>query len=170
MLHPSVRPYIGSTAKPRTSMIKRLQDQFPALFRLALGGDAITSWYYGTNDPHAALYAVTRYSDGATLLWAMALIGAVLVVDVLLNDWTPNQVTLFKHTFHITWRRTLRYRHWLFAALAFCYAAQPFVAERSGHAVSLLWFFYWHCFINIAVAFLDAKLRSRGPGWQRAYS
>lgn len=151
-------------------MMQRLQDQFPALCRLALGGNAIVSFYYGTTDPGAGLYSVSRYTDGAALLWFMGLIGMVLVLDVLLNDWTPDHVHIGARRFKLAWRRTLRYRHYLFASLAFCYAAQPFVAERGGHSVSLLLFFYWHAFINIAVAFLDAKLRSRGPGWQRACS
>jgi len=149
-------------------MIQRLQDQFPALTRLAMGGGALVSWYYGTNDPLTGLYEVNRYADGTALLWAMALIGLVLVLDVLLNDWTPDYISFGRRKLYITWRRTFRYRHYLFASLAFCYAAQPFVAERGGHSVSLLLFFYWHAFLNIAVAFLDAKLRSRGPGWQRA--
>jgi len=151
-------------------MIQRLQDQFPALTRLAMGGGALVSWYYGTNDPLTGLYEVNRYADGTALLWAMALIGLVLVLDVLLNDWTPDHICFGRRKLVITWRRTFRYRHYLFASLAFCYAAQPFVAERGGHSVSLLLFFYWHAFLNIAVAFLDAKLRSRGPGWQRACS
>ena len=170
MLRTGFRPHTFTTAQPRISMIQRLQDQFPALCRLSLGGTAIVSWYYGTNDPHAGLYTVGRYTDGATLLWAMALIGSVLVLDVMLNDWTPNRITIGARTFKLAWRRTFKYRHYLLASLAFCYAAQPFVAERSGHSVSLLLFFYWHAFLNIAVAFLDAKLRSRGPGWQRACS
>lgn len=151
-------------------MIQRLQDQFPALFRLGLGGNAIVSWYYGVNDPQAGLYSVSRFTDGATLLWFMAIIGSILVLDVLVNDWTPNSITIGRKIVKLSWRRTFLYRHYLLAGLAFCYAAQPFVAERSGHSVSLLLFFYWHAFLNIAVAFLDAKLRSRGPGWQRACS
>lgn len=170
MLHTGFRPDLVHTAQPRKSMIKRLQDQFPALCRLFLGGNALVSWYYGTNDPHAGLYIVGLYSDGAALLWLTGAIGLVLVLDVLLNDWTPQQIKIGGHRFKLAWRRTFKYRHYLFASLAFCYAAQPFVAERSGHSVSLLLFFYWHAFINIAVAFLDAKLRSRGPGWQRACS
>lgn len=170
MLRPSFHTSIVKTSQPRKSMIQRLQDQFPALCRLALGGNAIVSWYYGVNDPHAGLYIVGTYSDGAALLWAMGVIGIVLVLDVLLNDWTPREISIAGHRLPLAWRRTLRYRHYLFASLAFCYAAQPFVAERGGHSVSLLLFFYWHAFINIAVAFLDAKLRSRGPGWQRACS
>lgn len=170
MLHTGFRPSSVSTSQPRITMIQRLQDQFPALCRLALGGDAVVSWYYGVSDPNAGLYTVGRYEDGAILLWLMALIGVVLVLDVLVNDWTPNQITVAGWRIKLAWRRTFTYRHFLFASLALCYAAQPFVAERSGHSVSLLLFFYWHAFLNIAVAFLDAKLRSRGPGWQRACS
>lgn len=170
MLRTDFRSATVPNSQPGKSMIQRLQDQFPALCRLFLGGNALVSCYYGTNDPHAGLYIVGLYADGAVLLWLTGVIGAVLVLDVLINDWTPNRITIAGHRFDLAWRRTFKYRHYLFASLAFCYAAQPFVAERSGHSVSLLLFFYWHAFINIAVAFLDAKLRSRGPGWQRACS
>lgn len=159
-----------ASSQPRLTMIQRLQDNFPALCRLAMGGGAIVSWYYGMSDPAAGLYAVGRYHEGATLLWLMALIGGVVVLDVLINDWSPSYLRIGKWRIELSWHRTFRYRHYLFAALAFCYAAQPFVADRTGHSVSLLLFFYWHSFLNIAVAFLDAKLRSRGPGWQRACS
>jgi hypothetical protein len=59
-------------------------------------------------------------------------------------------------------------RHWLFVALAFCYAAQPYVAEMGGYGVSLLVYFYWHSAQNITIAFFDARQRARSQGWQRA--
>lgn len=170
MLHIGVKTSRAVPAQSRVNMIQRLQDNFPALSRLSMGGTAVVSWYYGMADPSAGLYAVSRYTEGATLLWLMAIIGVVVVLDVVLNDWTPARVTIGRHELKLSWKRTFQWRHYLFASLAFCYAAQPFVADRSGHSVSLLLFFYWHAFLNLAVAFLDAKLRSRGPGWQRACS
>lgn len=170
MLRIGFRPLTVSTSQSKKSMSKRLQDHYPSVCRFILGGTATVSCYYGLLDPYAGLYAVSLYAEGAALLWLMGAIGAVLVLDVLINDWTPDQVHIAGRHFKLNWRRTFKYRHYLFASLAFCYAAQPFVAERGGHSVSLLLFFYWHACINIAVAFLDAKQRSRirGPGWQRA--
>jgi len=170
MLHIGLKTSRAVPAQPRVNMIQRLQDNFPALCRLSMGGSAVVSWFYGMTDPSAGLYDVGRYHEGATLLWLMAAIGVVIVLDVLVNDWSPSHLTLGKRRITLAWKRTFQWRHYLFASLAFCYAAQPFVAERTGHSVSLLLFFYWHAFLNIAVAFLDAKLRSRGPGWQRACS
>ncbi len=168
MLRTGLSPSGISSTKSRNKMIQRLQDQFPALFRFGLGGNAVIAWYYSLTSPHTNWYNIGRYEDGASLLWLMALLGLVLMLDVLINDWTPKQVTIFGRRVNLSWQRPFHSRHYILAGLAFCYAAQPFVAERSGHGVSLLLFFYWHAFLNIAVAFLDAKLRSRGPGWQRA--
>lgn len=148
--------------------MRRLQDQFPALCRLALGGDAVVSWFNSTNDPRSHLFAIGQTQDGSVLLAIMAVIGALLVLDVLLNDWTPSAITVAGSRIRVEWRKAFQYRHYLFATLAFCYAAQPYVAARSGNSVSLLLFFYWNSFLNIAVAFLDAKQRARGVGWQRA--
>jgi hypothetical protein len=150
--------------------MQRLHDHFPALCRLYAGGDAIVSWYNSVNDPHSHLFRIALTEDGAALLWVMALAGAAIILDVLVNDWTPASVRIGGRVFNISWRRAFKYRHLLFVVLAFCYAAQPYVAERAGYGVSLLIFFYWNSFQNIAIAFFDARQRSRSEGWQRAYS
>lgn len=149
---------------------QRLNDHFPALCRLYAGGDAMVSWYNSVNDPLSRLYMIAHTSDGGILLHIMGLVGLALVLDVLINDWTPDFIRIGHKRFHLCWQRAFEYRHVLFVALAFCYAAQPFVAEMSGYGVSLLIFFYWNTFQNLAIAFFDAKLRSRSPQWQRAYS
>jgi hypothetical protein len=149
-------------------MMRRLHDHFPALCRLAIGGDAIVSWYNAVHDPHSHLFQIARSADGNTLMWIMGLIGAMVVIDVLINDWTPDFIRIGRKSLRLHWQRAFKYRHFLFASLAFCYAAQPFVAVMTGNNVSLLLFFYWNSFLNIAVAFLDAKQRARSIGWQRA--
>lgn len=150
--------------------MQRLQDNFPALCRLYAGGDAVLSWYNAIHDPTTRLASVGRTADGGVLLWIMAIVGAAIVLDVIINDWTPEFIRIGHRCFRVTWRRAFKYRHFLFVALAFCYAAQPYVAELGGYTVSLLVFFYWNSFQNIAIAFLDAKQRSRSAGWQRACS
>ncbi|MCX7283891.1 MAG: hypothetical protein NTX28_07580 [Novosphingobium sp.] len=154
----------------RRSVIRRLQDHFPALCRFAIGGDAVLTWYNAISDPRSEVFLMARTSDAATLFGFMAILGTIIMLDVLLNDATPDYLHVGSMRMRLFWRRAFQYRHLCFASLAFCYAAQPFVAERGGYSVSLLLFFYWNAFLNIAVAFLDAKQRSRGIGWQRACS
>lgn len=170
MLHSTVQTPHAFSSQSRMTMRQRLQDQALALLRAYVGANAVWSWYYGTNDPQAGLFAVGRYADGATLISLMGIIGALIVADVIINDWTPDQATVAGKRFHIAWRKAFLYRHVMFVFLAFCYGAQPFVAKMAGRNVSLVGFFYLHAVFSIAVAFLDAKLRSRGPGWQRACS
>lgn len=148
--------------------MQRLHDHFPALCRLYAGGDAIVSWYNSFSDPHARLFRIAQTSDGGILIWIMALAGVAIVLDVLVNDWTPKAICIGKWRMAIRWRRAFEHRHLLFVVLAFCYAAQPYVAERSGNGVSLLVYFYWQSLQNLAIAFLDARQRARSIGWQRA--
>lgn len=151
-------------------MPQRLHDHFPSLCRLYAGGDAIVSWYNSFSDPQARLFRIAQTLDGGVLLWIMAIAGGVIVIDVIANDWTPDHIQFGSKSVRVAWRRAFEYRHFLFATLAFCYAAQPYVAAQAGYGVSLLIFFYWNSFQNIAIAFLDAKQRSRSVRWQRACS
>lgn len=148
--------------------MQRLHDHFPALCRLYAGGDAIVSWYNSFSDPSARLARIAQTPDGSVLLWIMAIAGVAIVVDVLINDWTPDTIRLGPKVVKIRWRKAFEQRHLLFVLLAFCYAAQPFVAERGGYGVSLLVWFYWNSAQTIVIAFFDAKQRTRGLGWQRA--
>lgn len=100
----------------------------------------------------------------------MGFFGAVIILDVLLNDWSPDRFKLGPFDFKIRWKRSFEHRHWLFVGLAICYAGQPYVAAVGGSGVSLALYFYWYTFTNIAVAFLDAAQRSRSRGWEKAYS
>lgn len=149
---------------------QRLNDHFPALCRLYAGGDAMVSWYNANSDPSAKLASIAHTQDGGVLLNLMAIFGLLVVLDVIINDWSPDFIRIGHKHFHLYWKRAFEYRHVLFAGIAFCYAAQPFVAEMKGYGVSLLVFFYWNSFQNLAIAFLDAKQRSRSPQWQRATS
>lgn len=151
-------------------MQKRLNDYALSLLRFYAGGDAVVSWYNAMHDSQSHLYRIGNTPDGSPLLWVMAIAGALIVLDVLMNDWTPSQIRIGRRSYPIRWHRAFVHRHLLFVLLAFCYAAQPYVAERGGYGVSLLVFFYWNAFQNIALAFFDAKQRSRSAGWQRAYS
>lgn len=151
-------------------MNQRLNDHAVPLLRLFAGGSAIVSWYNSYSNPNSGLFIIARTSDGGMLLWIMAVTGAAIVLDVLVNDWTPRAIQIGPWRLRISWEKAFKHRHLLFVTLAFCYAAQPFVAARGGYGVSLVIFFYWNCFQNITIAFLDVKQRTRSPNWQRACS
>lgn len=150
--------------------MQRLSDQFSPAFRMALGGIAVVSWYNAVHDPFSSLFTIGQRDHGLTLLWLMGMFGALIVIDVLLNDWSPKCVRLRHKRIYIRWVRAFKHRHWLFVGLALCYAAQPFVASRGGYAVSLLPYFYWYALCNLGCAFLDASQRSRSAGWQNSYN
>ena len=168
MLLTAFKSHQALLTQSRVTMRQRLQDHALTVLRAYVGANAVWSWYYGTNDPHAGLFAIGRYADGAALIGFMGVIGALIILDVFINDWTPAQATLAGKRFRIAWRKAFEYRHLMFIFLAFCYGAQPFVAKMAGRTVSLVGFFYLHATFSLVVALLDAKLRSRGPGWQRA--
>lgn len=150
--------------------MQRLHDHFPALCRLYAGGDAIVSWYNAFSDSRSRLSQIAQTQDGGALIWIMGFVGVLIVLDVLMNDWTPARIRIGDSFINVNWKRAFKYRHFLFVALAFCYVAQPFVAERAGYGVSLLVYFYWQSFQSITLAFFDAKQRSRSQGWQRVLS
>lgn len=150
--------------------MQRLHDHAMALLRFYAGGDAIVSWYNSFSDPGARLFRIAQTSDGGVLIWTMGIVGIAVVIDVLINDWTPQCIRLGKWRMNIRWRKAFEHRHLLFVALAFCYAAQPYVAKQGGYGVSLLLYFYWQAGQCITLAFFDAKQRSRSIGWQRAIS
>lgn len=150
--------------------MQRLHDHAMPLLRLYAGGDAIISWYNSFSDPFARLARIAQTQDGGVLIWIMAIVGIAIVLDVFVNDWTPSRIKIGKHSIQLAWNKVFRHRHFLFVALAFCYAAQPYVAERGGYAISLLVWFYWNSMQTIVIGFLDAKQRSRSIGWQRAIS
>lgn len=150
--------------------MQRLNDQFPALCRLYAGGDALLSWYNSMNDPTSGLFKIAKNPDGGLALWIMGVVGAMIVLDVLINDWTPDTIKVGGKTWKISWKRAWDQRHYLFIVLTFCYAVQPYLADRGGFVVALPNFFYWNALQNLIIALFDAKHRSRGRNWQRACS
>lgn len=150
--------------------MKRLHDHFGAFFRFAVGGDALVSWHSSYSDPTARMFRIAQTYEGGLLIWLMGIIGIVVMADVIINDCTPDRIRIGAREFPIRWKRAFKYRHFIFVALALCYATHPFIAEKGGYAVSSSLFFYWNAFLNIGLAFFDAKERTRSVGWQRAYS
>lgn len=140
------------------------------LLRLYAGGDAVVSWYTSFSDPGARMFKVAQTSDGGIFIWVMAIIGFALILDVLINDWSPDFIRLGHKNFRLAWQKAFRYRHVMFIVLAVCYGVQPFVADMAGFSVSSVMFFYWNAFQIITLAFFDVKQRLRSPAWHRAFS
>lgn len=151
-------------------MPSRLNDHFASLCRMSLGGSALALWLVLVADPRPSLASIAQSRDGIVLLWLMGMAALAVVLDVILNDWTPQTLCIGRLRWRLSWRRAFHYRHLLFVTLAFCYAAQPFVARGNGLSVPLLIFFYWQSLLNLTIAFFDARQRSRSYGWQRASS
>jgi hypothetical protein len=147
---------------------QRLDDYALPCWRFFAGCSAIVSWYNAFTYYQSSLAKIAQTSDGALLLWMMGTIGVLIVLDVLINDWTPDHVRLFGRNFKLAWHKAFSNRHLLFVALFFCYAAQPFVAKRGGYDVSLIEFFYLNATQTLAIAFMDVKQRTRRISWQRA--
>lgn len=150
--------------------MRRLPDYAMPLLRMFAAGDAINSWYNSMYTPGSGLYRVGMTQDGHALLWGLVIFGVAMMADVLFNDLTPEYVNIGKRRIRVLWPRAFKCRHLLFMGLACCYVAQPYVALRAGNDVSLTSYFYWKAAQCLVLAFFDAKLRSRGNGWQRAYS
>lgn len=147
--------------------MSRLNDHSGAFCRFVLGGSAFVSWYNAFNEKTSNLAHIAETQDGGFLIWLMGLGGIVILIDLLLNDLTPDVLRFGRHQIRITWRKAFKKRHFVFFALSFSFGAQPFVAEMSGRNLSLFVYFYFWAFVNLAFAFYDARERSRSPGWRK---
>lgn len=148
----------------------RLNDYYPSVFRATLGGNAFFSWYNALNEPNSGMWRISQHEYGSTLIWFMGFFGALILTDVLLNDWTPKRFHIGSVELRIRWRRIFYHRHWLFVGIAVCYMGQPYVAQQGGYGVSLVGNFYWVALTYIGLAYMDAAERSRSPEWEKAYS
>lgn len=110
--------------------MKRLHDHFGAFFRFAVGGDALVSWHSSYSDPTARMFRIAQTYEGGLLIWLMGIIGIVVMADVIINDCTPDRIRIGAREFPIRWKRAFKYRHFIFVALALCYATHPFIAEK----------------------------------------
>lgn len=148
-------------------MMRRLQDQFSPLVRFYLGGNAVVTWYSATTNPRATLYSVAATQDGNVFIWVLGLLGAILLIDLFVNEWTPNTVSVGRRTLNLGWDRTWHSRHWLFVGIAACYAALPQIADTTGQNIAVMIVCYWNSLVCMLAAFLDAGERSRRLWWQQ---
>ncbi|NDP60091.1 MAG: hypothetical protein GZ090_12135 [Oxalobacteraceae bacterium] len=103
-------------------------------------------------DPRSLMHLVASTGEGAVLLWLLMALGVSIWIDAVINDLLP-------HRFH--WRPALRQRHFILAAMAFCYVAQLYVAFFNLQSVGLLLYYIWNAAMIMAVAFIDARQRSK---------
>lgn len=127
-------------------------DRAGSVFRMYVGGNAIVTWYVAMTDPRSLMYLVASTRDGAILIWALMAVGAIAVLDAVINDFLPDR-------FH--WRVALRQRHYILVAMAFCYIAQLYVEFNSLRSGGLLAYYLWNALTIMLVAFIDAHQRSQ---------
>jgi hypothetical protein len=127
-------------------------DRAGSIFRTYMGGNAIVTWYIGMTDPRSLMHLVASTGEGAVVLWLLMLFGAAALLDAVINDFLPER-------FH--WRIALRQRHFILAAMAFCYVAHLYVAVFSLRSTGLLLHYLWSALTIMAVAFIDAHQRSK---------
>lgn len=150
--------------------MKRLSDYLSPYIRIGIGCEALVSWFNSFSYPTAPMFRIAQNPDGGIVIWAMGVIGMILIVDALMNDVTPDQVRIFGRSFPIRWKRVFAKRHVVIMALAVCYAAHPYIAERAGYQIFSALYFYERALFIAGMAIFDAKERMRSIGWQRAFS
>ena len=127
-------------------------DRAGSVFRIYIGGNAIVSWYMAFFEPRSIMHLVASTVEGAALMWLLLAVGTAALLDAAINDFLPTR-------FH--WRVALRQRHFILGLMAFCYAAQLYVAYLYLRSSGLLIQFLWNVASIMTVAFFDAHQRSK---------
>ena len=117
-----------------------------------MGGSAIITWYMAMFEPRSMARLVASTFEGALLFWMLLAIGCAALLDALINDFLPERYR---------WQVAVRQRHFILAAMAFCYIAMLYVAFIYLRSSSLLIQFLWNVATIMAVAFFDAHQRSK---------
>lgn len=133
----------------------RLQPAGPgagSVFRMYMGGNAIVTWFIAMTDPRSLMHSVAATAEGAALIWLLMMVGAAAILDAVINDLLPQR---------FRWRVALRQRHFILAAMAFCYVAQLYVAFFNLRSTGLLLYYLWNAGMIMLAAFLDAHQRSK---------
>lgn len=150
--------------------MRRLPEYSIPLLRMIMGGDAIHSWYNAFHDPGARLFRIAQNQDNAVMIWAIGLFGAAIIIDVIINDLTPEKISVGRWVIGIQWSKAFEHRHWLFVMLAVSYAIHPALSNATGNQVEGEAFFYWSAMKSLVLAVFDMRSRTRSPNWQRAFS
>lgn len=123
-----------------------------SVFRIYMGGNAVVTCFMAMTEGRSLMHVVAGSGEGAALIWLLMLAGAAAVIDAVVNDLLPKR-------FH--WRVALRQRHFILAAMAFCYVAQLYVAFFSMRSTGLLLYYLWNAGMIMLAAFLDAHQRAK---------
>lgn len=121
-----------------------------SVFRIYMGGNAVVSWYIASSDSTSLIRRAMLTSEGALLVWALALLGMLAIADAVINDLMPRR-------FH--WRVALRQRHFILTVMAFCYLAQLYVAFCNDRTTGLIIYYLWNAAMIVFAAYLDAHQR-----------
>jgi hypothetical protein len=148
-------------------MMRRAQDRWSPYIRFVLGGQAVITWYSTFSNPNATFHALSKSEDGGIFFWAIGICGALLMVDLFVNDWFALLPNRRQESLTLGWRRIWKSRHWLFIAIAGCFAALPLIVDAFGQSDAVKLVCYWYSVIYMAAAFIDAGERSRRLWWQR---
>ncbi|MES2262078.1 MAG: hypothetical protein V4724_26455 [Pseudomonadota bacterium] len=127
-------------------------DRASAVFRICIGGNAMLAWYAAIAESRSLMHLVAVTGQGVVLNWLLMLAGAAAILDAVINDVLPAR-------FH--WRVALRQRHFILFAMAFCYAAQLYVAFFSIRSTGLLLYYLWTAGMIMLAAFIDAHQRAK---------
>lgn len=118
-----------------------------------MGGSAFVTWFLAVFEPRSVMsLAATSSSAGVVMVWLLMLIGVAAVIDAVINDFLPPR-------FH--WRVALRQRHFILAAMAFCYVAQLYVTFAHLRSTGLLLYYFWNAIAITLIQFVDAHQRSK---------
>jgi hypothetical protein len=148
-------------------MMRRIQDQLSPFLRCYLGLQAVITWASSFQNDESTLHEISSTADGGLFIWGIGICGALMLLDLFINDWTPDCIRIGRKLFPVHWANVWKNRHWLFVGIAACYAAQPQIADVSGQSWFVILICYFQAVAHMAAAFIDAGERSRRLWWQR---
>lgn len=122
------------------------------LFRLYLSLVLLASWYIGLTEPQSMINLIAQHPSGSLILYLMLAVGLVGVADWAINDLLCERYS---------WQMAVNHRHFVFAAMAFCYVAQLFAAVNYVRSTGLLLYYLLNASVCMYLAMLDASQRRK---------
>lgn len=120
--------------------------------RLYVALIALFSAFVGFVEPRSLMYIIAANGGlaGEILLWAFAVIGALAVVDVIVNDVLPDTYVL---------KPGLRWRHIIYMSISIAYALELFIGYRYTEVWATFPIFTVHAVFAAIAAFVDVLHR-----------
>lgn len=144
-----------------TIMNRRMPDQSLTALRVYLAGTALFNWFNAISEPSSLVARTSNTVNGHVLIWLLGAVGGAMLLDVIINDVMPKKYQ---------WSKALKYRHFLFAALAASYISQLFVSDMESRSNALVSTWLFHAGMTMYASFADAKKRSRDAGCAMLYN